>query len=156
MPDMLVKLYELPQLQPFIDRIAAQGIHIRHPVAPEKHVVVGWVKNHFTPGWASEVKVCFSNMPVSCFIALKNKKIVGFSSYESTRKNFFGPLGVDPKQQRHGIGKALLLVALYALRDLGYAYAIIGFTGSPEFYEHFVCATPISGSEKSYFAGMLT
>jgi GNAT superfamily N-acetyltransferase len=156
MPDMLVKLYTLPPLQPYLDATSSQGITIRRPIAPEKQVVITWVRNHFNAGWVSEAEGCFSNMPVSCYVAIGNETVIGFSCYETTRKNFFGPLGVAPEEQGKGIGKTLLLQALYAMRELGYSYSIIGFTGVPGFYEKFLNALPIPGSEKSFFEGILT
>lgn len=48
---------------------------------------------------------------------------------------FFGPTKVLESYQGKGIGKALLLRSLHALKDEGYIYAIIGGIGPARFYE---------------------
>ena len=54
------------------------------------------------------------------------KEIVGFACYDATCMNFFGPTGVKESERGKGVGKALLLAALHAMKEQGYAYAIIG------------------------------
>lgn len=155
MSDLLVKLYELPKPDDILRRLKKKGIVIRRAKVPEKHIVVGWVKNHFGDAWASECEVCFSRQPVSCFIALKGKKILGFSCYETTMKNFFGPIGVLEEFRNLGIGKGLLLLALNSMRAEGYAYAIIGGVGSHEFYKKTVNAIEIENSSPGIYKDLL-
>ena len=50
-----------------------------------------------------------------------------------------------------GIGKALVLAALHAMRAEGYAYAIIGWASSVDFYRKAVGATVIEGSEPGIY-----
>ncbi len=146
MPDLLVKLYELPDISPGIDKLQKEGINVRRAMAYEKHQVVEWVKDNFNSRWASECDVAFSNHPISCFIATENKVIAGFSCYDCTAKDFFGPMGVAENIRNRGIGRALLLTALEAMSEIGYAYAIIGNANSIEFYEKTVGAIEIPGS----------
>ncbi|MEF3304746.1 GNAT family N-acetyltransferase [Paenibacillus sp. GYB003] len=155
MPDMLVKLYELPEKTTIINKLAAEGIDIRRGLAPEKHIVKEWVRRTFNEHWESEVDVAFSRQPVSCFIATQDGKVVGFGCYEATRKNYFGPTGVDPSMRGKGVGKALLLACMHGLYDEGYAYAIIGGAGPTEFYNKAVGAIPIEGSVPGVYKGML-
>lgn len=155
MPDMLVKLYELPQAAPVLDKLATAGIDIRRPIAPEKHVVVQWVREHFNEGWASETEVAFTNHPVSCFIAIEKGEIVGFACYEATTKNYFGPTGVDESMRGKGVGTGLLIASMHGLRELGYGYAIIGGAGPVEYYNKTVGATPIENSIPGIYKGML-
>jgi GNAT superfamily N-acetyltransferase len=42
------------------------------------------------------------------------------------QRGFFGPAGVAESARGFGLGKALLMKALEALREIGHAYAIIG------------------------------
>ena len=58
-------------------------------------------------------------------------------------------------QRGRGIGKALLLAALNAMRESGYAYAIIGGVGPAEFYEKAVGAVLIEGSSPGIYRGLL-
>jgi GNAT superfamily N-acetyltransferase len=146
MPDMLVKLYDLPEVSPLVQQLAAGGIVVRHAMAYEKHLVVGWVRNTFDEGWASECEVAFSNHPVSCFIAVEAGRVVGFACHDSTCKNFFGPTGVSESHRGRGIGKVLFLACLHDMAAQGYAYAIIGGVGPAEFYANAAGATIIEGS----------
>ncbi|MFK7691764.1 GNAT family N-acetyltransferase [Paenibacillus sp. HJGM_3] len=155
MPDMLVKLYELPPLAPVVEKLAEAGIVIRRPIAPEKHVVVEWVREHFNDAWASETEVAFANQPASCFIAIENGELIGFACYESTAKNYFGPTGVDTSARGKGVGTGLLVASMHGLRELGYGYAIIGGAGPVEYYSKTVGAIPIENSVPGIYKGML-
>ena len=153
--DMLVKLYALPDSRPAYDRLLQAGIVLRRALAPEKHKVTGWVRQNFSEAWASEVDVAFSRQPVSCFIAIREKNIVGFACHDAACRNFFGPTGVDPKVRNGGIGKALLFACLEDMRQQGFGYAIIGGVGPAEFYTKAVGAVAIDGSEPGIYRGLL-
>ena len=155
MPDMLVKLYTLPNLEPVIAQQRAAGVEIRRALPPEKHVVVEWVRRAFGDIWASETDVSFARQPVGCFIAVEGQQMLGFACYEATCKDYFGPTGVSEAARGRGIGAALLLAALHALRAEGYAYAIIGAVGPAEFYSKVVGATLIADSTPGILGGML-
>lgn len=156
MIDMLVRLYALPPLQPSLANLAARQIMIRRPRAYEKDMVVGWVERQFSRGWASECDGCFSRMPISAHIATHEGDIVGFSCHETTYKNFFGPVGVLESFRNRGLGRCLLLASLHAMRDLGYAYAIIGGpTIAVSFYSQAVGATMIDGSTPGIYVDRL-
>jgi GNAT superfamily N-acetyltransferase len=156
MIDMLVRLYDLPPLQPRLARMAAQNITIRRPRAYEKSLLVGWVERGFSRGWASECDVCFAHLPVSAHIAIYENEIVGFSCHESTYRNFFGPIGVAEGFRNRGVGHCLLLTSLHAMQEMGYAYAIIGGpTSAVEFYRHAVGAMPIEGSTPGIYVNRL-
>lgn len=155
MPDMLVKLYELPPLEPLIEQQADIGITIRRTIAPESHLVVSWVRQHFSEYWASECTAAYAQQPPSCFVAVKEGELIGFACYDTTVKNFFGPTGVSEAARGHGTGRALFMVTLHAMRWAGYAYAIIGSAGPTEFYEKAVGATIIPDSSPGIYRGML-
>lgn len=155
MPDMLVRLYTLPDLEPALARQRAQGIDIRRAIAPEKHLVVAWVQREFGAGWASETEVAFSRVPNACFVAVENERLAGFACYDATCLNFFGPTGVQESLRGRGTGKALLLACLHAMRAAGYGYAIIGAAGPVDFYARAVGAMPIDDSWPGVYRGML-
>lgn len=148
MPDMLVKLYELPDSSALYKKLESQGIKIIRPMTPNKTKVVEWVREHFHDGWADELSAAFTKFPVSCFIAYdeNEKKILGFAGYDCTYRDFFGPTGVDETQRGKGIGGALFLRCMEAMRDEGYGYAIIGSAGPVDFYNKVAGATVIEGS----------
>ena len=143
MADMLCSLISLPPLMPLIEELRQQGIHIRRPNPWERPQLNSFIKEHFSEGWAEETSVAFTHQPVTCFIALDGEKIIGFADYECTRKEYFGPTGVDQAYRGKGVGKALFLAALYGLLDLGYTYAIIGDAGPEDFYRKCVGAINI-------------
>jgi ribosomal protein S18 acetylase RimI-like enzyme len=156
MPDMLVKLYELPPLEPVLSQQRAVGVDIRRALAAEKQLVVDWVERTFNnTHWTSECEVAFSRQPVSCFIAVEKEEVVGFACHDTTYKNFFGPTGVDESQRGRGLGKALLLACLHAMAAQGYGYAIIGGVGPAEFYAKTVGAVEIEGSTPGIYKGVL-
>lgn len=155
MPDMLVKLYDIPEVLPLVRRLAEQGIVIRRAMSYEKHVAVDWVRKAFGDSWASESDVAFSNHPVSCFVATESAEIIGFACHDSTCKNFFGPTGVVENKRGSGIGKALFLSCLHAMAAHGYAYAIIGGAGPAAFYVNTVGAIPIEGSTRGIYRDRL-
>jgi hypothetical protein len=154
MPDMLVKLYDLPPA-PSTEALQAEGIDIRRAMAPAKHATVEWVRSKFKDGWASECDVAFSRQPISCFIAVKDNKIIGFACHEATCKGFFGPTGVDEAWRERGIGTHLLFACLQDMRNAGYAYAVIGSAGPADFYRKVVGAAPIEGSSPGIYKDML-
>ncbi len=154
MPDMLVKLYAFQKADFFIQTQEGSGIKIRRPLAPEKHVVVKWVRDNFNVSWASECDIAFSRNPVQCFIAIGNENIMGFACYNVIYKGFFGPVGVREGDQKQGIGKTLLYSCLHAMTHDGYAYAIIGGASPTEFYSKTVGAVVIEGSAPGVYSGM--
>ncbi|MCF7855828.1 MAG: GNAT family N-acetyltransferase [Candidatus Pacebacteria bacterium] len=155
MPDMLVKLYELPAVSPLVKELEGRGILIRQVMPYEKHQVTEWVRRTFGEGWGSECDVAFSNHPISCFIATEVGCVVGFACYDSTCMNFFGPTGVAENKRGQGIGKALFLACLHAMKAKGFAYAIIGGAGPTEFYAKAVGATIIEGSVPGIYRDQL-
>ena len=155
MSDMLVKLYELPPLEPLAAQIAESGITVRRGLPPEKHVVLDWVEAHFSEFWRSECDVAFGRLPVSCFLAIKDGVPVGFACYDATARGFFGPTGVHPDARGQGLGKLLLLLCLHDMLAQGYGYGIIGGVGPVAFYEKAVGATLIPESTPGIYAGLL-
>lgn len=153
--DMLVKLYDLPSSAHLHETLMHEGITIRRALAPEMSVMLRWVKNHFSVNWADECQVAFSNHPVSCFVAIEGGNILGFACYDVTQLNFFGPTGVPEEARGKGIGKALLLVTLEAMRHKGYGYAIIGGVGPVGFYQKHAHAVVIEGSTPGIYQQLL-
>ena len=155
MPDLLVNLLKLPPLEPALISLNDEGIAIRRAQPFELTPVRNFIEQYFSVGWADEVSVGFSNKPVSVHIATLESKVIGFAAHECTRRNFFGPAGVAPDRQGRGVGKALLLTSLLALRELGYVYGIIGGAGPIEFYEKTVGATIIIDSEPGIYTDLI-
>ncbi|MGI4790747.1 MAG: GNAT family N-acetyltransferase [Janthinobacterium lividum] len=155
MPDLLVPLYKLPPREEGAASALADGIILRRPNTFELTPVAEFIRAHFSQGWADETLITFARQPITSLIAIEGKKIVGFAAYESTRKAYFGPTGVDPAYRGRGIGKALLIESLWGLHDLGYAYGIIGAAGPVAFYQKTVGAIIIPDSVPGIYANLL-
>lgn len=154
MGDLLVRLYDLPEIASEAKVIAA-GVTLRRALPPERHVVTEWVGKHFSPYWVSEVEAAMSRLPVTCWIAVKDNQVLGFACHDATAKGFFGPTGVDEAARGQGIGEALLIATLRGMREAGYAYAVIGGAGPVDFYQKRLDAFAIPESTPGIYQGML-
>ena len=155
MPDMLVNLLRLPPVDEALEELRAAGLVVRRARPWELTQVREFVTEHFKRVWADEISAGLVRQPVTVFVALRGGRLVGFAAYECTRKNFFGPTGVVEEERGRGVGRALLLAALRGLRELGYAYAVIGGVGPAAFYERAVGARLIPDSSPGVYADPL-
>lgn len=155
MPDLLVNLLKLPPVEPVIVEMNDAGIVVRRGQPFEITPALEFLEREFSVAWADEISVGFANKPVSVYLAIADKEIVGFAGYECTRRSFFGPTGVTESMQGRGIGKALLLASLWGLREMGYVYGIIGRAGPVEFYEKAVGAIVIPDSDPGIYTDLL-
>ena len=169
MSDLLVRLYDLPPLAPIVAVLDKHRIEIRRALAGERPQVTDFAREHGSEGWAAECEAAFARMPLACFIAterragttgarspLASHTLIGFACYEATCRNYFGPELVHEQHRGRGVGKALLLAALHAMRAEGYAYAIIGWASSIDFYRNVVGATVIEGSKVGIYPAPLS
>jgi GNAT superfamily N-acetyltransferase len=135
--------------------------------------VTKFAREHGSEGWAGECEAAFARVPLACFVAtersvetsgaaagarsvrLQGNMLIGFACYEATCRDFFGPELVHEQHRGRGVGKALLLAALHAMRAEGYAYAIIGWASSVDFYRRAVGATVIEGSSPGIYPAPL-
>jgi len=155
MTDLLVRLYDLPVFESE-QKVHAAGITVRRAIAPERHVILDWIGTHFGPTWVSEAALGMSQQPATLFIATRGQELLGFACYDTTAKGFFGPTGVDEKARGAGIGEALLIATLRAMREAGYAYGVIGDPGPVAFYTRRLDALEIPKSAPGHYAGMLS
>jgi GNAT superfamily N-acetyltransferase len=153
---MLVNLLKLPPLQPLIDEMKAAGVNIRRAQPFEDTPVRQFIEQNFSVAWADEVSVGFANKPVAVYLATREGRVIGFAGYECTRKAFFGPTGVSESERGRGAGKALLIAALWGLRELGYVYGIIGHAGPIEFFQEAVGAVLIPDSDPGIYEDLLS
>lgn len=149
MADMLVKLYNIPHSHAIQENLFKSGIRIKKALAPDRSRIIAFSRTCAKDDYLDEVKAAFSNNPITCYIATREKEIIGFACYEATVRNFFGPMAVLESERKKGIGKALLLKSLESMQELGYAYAIIGWPAKSaiDFYKK--CVDAILIDEKS-------
>jgi len=167
---MLVKLYDLPKLEPVLAEQRSNGVEIRPAHPDEKYIISSWVREHIKPNWAVGCEVALEQRPPSCYIAfekdpqyiptdnpydLPSEILLGVAAFDVVAKGIFGPIGVRQDRRKTGIGKALLLACLHRMAAERYAYAIIGWAGPYQWYAKTVGATIIEGSEPGVFRGSL-
>ena len=147
--DMLVRLYDLPQIDDDKTRLQNDSIYVRRALVPERHIIIEWMRVHFSQGWASETEVALTGQPLRCFIAYHQKQIIGVSIYDAIARGVAGPIGLHQDYRQKGLGKVLLVETLQAMAANGYAYGIIGWTNAQVqgFYMKTVGAVFIEGSE---------
>lgn len=155
MPDMLVQLLKLPPVEPLLTDLRSEGVVIRRAHPFEMTSIRAFIEKHFSVGWADEVMPCYSRQPITLYIAVREGRVVGFAAYEATMRGFFGPTGVMETERGRDIGKALLLACLWGMRDMGYAYGIIGGVGPADFYTKCCGATLIPHSKPGIYTDML-
>ncbi len=155
MVDMLIKLYDIEPQGTFRTEQTALGIELRKPIGPEKHAIIAWVFDHFGDGWASEVDVGLSNQPCTCYVAVKDSKIIGFACYDATALGFFGPIGVIKSYRKKGVGKALMNACLLEMKTKGYGYAVVGGVEDIDFYKDTVSAIEIPNSAPGIYANQI-
>ncbi len=156
MTDMLVRLYEIPDVNGAVEKMERIGVRVRRPNVWEKPVLMDWVRSQFSLSWALECETAFAARPPSCFIAVRDKALIGFACHDCTRLNFFGPTGVAADARGKGVGTLLLLSCLHAMRDSGYAYAVIGGVGPAGYYAKAAGAMVIEGSSPGIYDFSLT
>ncbi len=155
MPDMLVDLYKMPEHDGYLKELKENGVEIKCAMAPSRQLIFDFIKENFSERWAYEAeKGIWKDMP-STFVAVKDGKIIGFASYDVTGLGYFGPLGVLESERKGGVGRALTLRCLDAMREKGYGYAIIGWVGPAKFYEKVANAVIIEGDHKAIYNNLI-
>ena len=147
MPDMLVRLYDLPDAHPSLERASAGDFSVRRAEPWDRERMRSFATRCFGELWAIEADRAFNHSPITAYIATDGHEIGGFAVYECTRRGFFGPTGVREDLRGKGLGAALLFRCLNSMLEMGYAYAVIGGVGPVEFYEKVCRASVIPGSD---------
>ena len=154
--DMLIKLYDLPDCEALSGSIGRQHIQIRRAMAYERRKVRDWVRRNFNSFWAEECTVAFGRQPIGCYIAVRDVTLCGFCCLDVTYQNFIGPIGITPQFRSKGVGRALLLAAADELQRAGFAYAVIGDAGEPEFFKRAAKALEIQDSTPGPYPPKIT
>ncbi len=81
--DLLVKLWNLPSKEPVLQRLKEQGIAVKRVIAPDRARVLQFVDKHFGAGWMHECEQALSTVPSTCYVAVKEREIIGFACFET-------------------------------------------------------------------------
>ena len=147
MSDLLVNLYQMDKGYDE-EELKKRGIVLKRALIPDKTRILDFVKKNYEGGWEDECEASFFHTPTSCFIAVQDKRVIGFSCYDATARGFFGPIGIEPGLKGGGIGQALLYRTLEAMKEDGYGYAVIGWVGNAiGFYQKCLKVVEIPDSE---------
>jgi GNAT superfamily N-acetyltransferase len=146
MPDMLARLYAIPEAGTYEARVREAGWEVRRAEPWDRKAMWEFAKQ-FGEHWPVEADRAYNHTPITGYVAVRGPEIGGFAVYECTRRGYFGPTGVREDLRGKGVGALLLIRCLQAMQEMGYGYAIIGGVGPAEFYEKVCGATVIPGSE---------
>lgn len=140
--DMIASLQHLPPVE-------TDGTYeVKRAFIGDKGKILEFVREHFGDGWCHETERALLQDVSRCFIAVRGGELLGFACYDASAKGFFGPIGVRDDCRGHNVGRALLVRTLTAMRENGYAYAIIGWVNEAEhFYRKAVGAEFVPGGE---------
>jgi GNAT superfamily N-acetyltransferase len=148
MEDLLVRLDALPRRTAVPRTLAGRRIAIGTPSTDVRPRLVAWVGERFGARWRSECVIALERTPPTCVVALAAGRVCGFACFDVTAPGVVGPVGVARASHGRGVGRALVLAALHALRSRGHLYAVIGSVGrdTVAFYSRVAGAVPIPGS----------
>lgn len=150
--DMLIPLYAPPA---DTSKSVPPNVQLRKPLAPEHDLVIEWIADRFTPGWASEARAALGNRPPTVHVAIRGDAILGFCCADAIALGFVGPIGVADEARGQGVGAALLRASLADMYARGYRYAIAGAVGAQQFFARVAGAKPIESSSPGLYRGML-
>ncbi len=142
MPDMLVPLYGLPAAA------AVEGVWIGRVPARMTTPALRFIEREFGRKWADETAPGLARVPSTVMAAadVESGELLGFCAWDCTALGFLGPVGTSATARGRGIGAALLLFCLHAMRVQGYGYAIVGGAGPTDFFRRVCGARVIEGS----------
>ena len=115
-------------------RLAARGITVRRASPDDAARLVKFAAAHFDRVWAAEVADSVGRTGAGCHIAVRDRDLLGFAAYGSSRPSWFGPMGTAPAARGLGIGAVLLRRCLREQRTSGHEQAQIAWVGPVPFY----------------------
>jgi len=150
--DLLINLYQKEEFYSNDILIKDKDVVVKRLLSPNADDLIEFVESNFSKKWASEIKAAVYKSNPTCFVAVKNSEIIGFSCYDATAKSYFGPTGVSQTYRKNNIGQVLFLKTLDALKHDGYGYAIVGGVSRQveSFYSKYVICMKLSFEKNLY------
>lgn len=155
MPDMLTRLYDLPDLAPYEAKVREAGLLVRRAEPWDRETMHSFA-GQFGELWPVEADRAYLQTPITGYVAMRGAEMCGFGVYECTRRGYFGPTGVREEMRGKGVGALILLRCLASMWEMGYAYAVIGGVGPAKFYEKVCDAFVIPGSAVGVYQPLYT
>jgi phosphoribosylglycinamide formyltransferase 1 len=139
-----------------------RGIEIASET-PADDRTLAWIDKTFGGSWSSEAYAG------SSIVARRGGAPAGFASFDVKELNFawlrglarepsvgiFGPFGVAPEERSSQLGRQLLAFALAALRERGYARALIAAVGDERLIRYYADAAGARIAERFDRAALL-
>lgn len=113
---------------------------IRRATPQDWPEIEAFILREFSEVWRHETHLAVHREIPSAFIATRDARVVGFGCHGVYRRDWFGPIGTDPRERGTGIGEALLRLCLDDLAEFGVAVAQINWIGPMSFYSRTVAA----------------
>jgi len=111
------------------------GWEVRRATSADRERALAWVAANWSESWRFEAELAFDAPAPTLALAVRGDAVGGFACWDvSGLWGTFGPTGTAEELRGRGLGRALLLAALAAMRAEGYARAEIGWTGPIAFY----------------------
>jgi len=158
MTDMLVKLYD-HALTSARSSLAKKDVTVKQALTLDRNTICEFIEEQFSdvcPRWVDECTSSLYRNPTTCFIAVHNHKVIGFCCHDATAKGMLGPLGVHREFRGGGIARELLYQSFEAMKYAGYAYAIIGWVSSEEYYVKVCNAMTIPDSSPGVYSRLVS
>lgn len=112
-----------------------EGYLVRRAHFHEHDTLKELILREWSVGWSEVTPLGLEHDPISVFVAELQERLVGFAAYEVDQcLGAFGPTGVDPLHQGHGLGRRLLWATLVDMKHLGRQTVQIGWVGPVGFY----------------------
>lgn len=153
MPDLLNLVVDLAALPPEVS--GPPDVEIGRPATADDRTLA-WIDSTFGGWWSSEASAGRN------VVAWRAGDPGGFATIEASDMRFtwlegiarerdvgiFGPMGVAPPERGTGLGHALLIAALRALRERGYARAIIPAVSGDRLVRYYADAVGAAVAER--------
>jgi len=110
-----------------VARLAAAGIAVRRGRPEDALAVAGHAERLWPKVWVRETATALHRDPPPIFLALRDRRVIGFAAHGIHRPSLYGPIATDPAEQGHGIGAVLSGLCLEDMAARGVRTAQIGW-----------------------------
>jgi len=102
-----------------------EGVAIRRARPDDRDRTLAAIDGMFAQAWGFETSLAFRASEPTCYIAERDREVLGFADYDATNFGLFGPTGVHESLRGRKVGAVLYRRCLQDMRALGYPYALV-------------------------------